>query len=48
MAIGRARLAQLHRAARIFTAPQQLASPIKGWNARDPFETMDSSDAPAP
>jgi hypothetical protein len=43
--IGRARLAQRQRAARVTTLPNSLPPPLKGWNARDPFEAMDPQDA---
>lgn len=43
--IGRARQMQRQRAARVFTVPQSLPPPLKGWNARDPFEAMDPQDA---
>jgi hypothetical protein len=43
--IGRARLAQKQRASRVFTLPNSLPPPLKGWNARDPYEAMDPQDA---
>lgn len=43
--IGRARQAQKQRASAVLTLPQSLPPPLKGWNARDPFEAMDPQDA---
>jgi hypothetical protein len=43
--IGRARLAQKQRASRVFTLPNSVPPPLKGWNARDPYEAMDPQDA---
>jgi hypothetical protein len=43
--IGRARQAQQRRAARVFTVPTSLPPPLKGWNARDPYEAMEPQDA---
>jgi hypothetical protein len=43
--IGRARLAQRQRTARVTTLPNSLPPPLKGWNARDPYEAMDPQDA---
>lgn len=43
--IGRARLVQQQRAQRRLTLPTSLPPPLKGWNARDPFEAMDAQDA---
>ncbi|HEY1299247.1 MAG TPA: hypothetical protein VGF07_02045 [Stellaceae bacterium] len=43
--IGRARLVQRQRAAQKLTSPTSLPPPLKGWNARDPFEAMDPQDA---
>jgi hypothetical protein len=39
------RLARLQRAAQATTMPTSLPPPLKGWNARDPFEAMDPQDA---
>jgi hypothetical protein len=38
-------LARKQARARVFSAPQVLPAPLKGWNTRDPYEAMDPQDA---